>query len=388
MLEILRNMFRRKVRTALTVFGIVIGIFAFTVMGSMAEKINLLVNGGTRYYSDKVTVAAGGSSLMALPTPMNINKAKDIAEVPGVVAVSGGIYIPLEEEISAVSFGPPPGIVGAQFGSDQYESFKIDYSAGRALEESDHGKVVIGSDLVKKLNAEIGGMVTVRGKQYEVVGIMEKTLTAPDSEVVMTLQDAQAIQYPDLPEIIRSQTTQDEIVNSFTVYPAPGVDPNELADRINEQVSDVKASGPQEFQDQIASMTGILNAILFGIAIISLVVGGLSIINTMIMSISERIREIGIKKAVGARTRDIMLEYLLEAGMIGLMGGLIGLGLGALTVTFTNRAMQNSGTIIFLLTNRIALFAVGFSVVLGVVAGIYPAWHAVRINIVKALRED
>jgi putative ABC transport system permease protein len=106
------------------------------------------------------------------------------------------------------------------------------------------------------------------------------------------------------------------------------------------------------------------------------------------MSISERIREIGIKKAVGAKTSNIMAEYLTEAGLIGLFGGLIGWSLGALTVLLVNRATADSGNQIFLLTWRISLFAIGFAVVLGIIAGIYPAYYAVKINIVKALREE
>jgi putative ABC transport system permease protein len=387
MIEILKNMFRRKTRTLLTIFGITIGIFAFTVMGSMAEKISLLVSGGTKYYSDKVTVTEENTSLISIPTPMNINKAKEIARVDGVAAVSGTVYTTLSDDIDAVSFGPPPSISATEFNANQYESFKITFSDGRDLREGDEGKVIVGSDLVNKLNARVGGTVKIKDKDYEVVGIMDKTLTAPDTAVAMTIPDAQKILYETLPEVIKTQVRPEEIVNGFTVYVKPGVDPDQLATVINDRVDGIKATGPKAFQDQVASATGIFNAILFGIALISLLVGGLSIINTMTMSISERIREIGIKKAVGAKTRNIMQEYLTEAGLIGLFGGLIGWGLGALSVLVINNAMEDSGNIIFLLTPRISIFAVLFSVVLGVLAGIYPAYYAVKVNIVTALRE-
>ncbi len=387
MSEVFKNMFRRKARTMLTIFGITIGIFAFTVMGSMAERISLLVNGGTKYYSDKVTVSDEHSSLASLPTPVNVNKADEIAKIDGVNAVSAVVYATLFDDANAVSFGPPPSINGGDLNARQYESFKITYSSGRALQAGDEGKVTVGADLVKKLNAEVGKTVHIKGKDYEVVGIMNKTLTAPDSSVEMILSDAQKILYSSLPEIIRSQTNPKQIATGFTVYVKPGVDPDALATKINQQVKGVKATGPKAFQDQIASATGIFNAILFGVALISLIVGGLSIINTMTMSISERIREIGIKKAVGAKTRNIMQEYLTEAGLIGLIGGLIGWSLGALTVVIINRAMADSGNVIFLLTTRISVFAILFSVVLGIIAGIYPAYYAVRVNIVKALRE-
>jgi len=385
MQEVLKNMMRRKGRTILTIFGITIGIFAFTVMGSMAEKINLLVKGGSDYYGDKVTVSQSESLFMS--APMNVDKAAEIERVDGVAAVSATVFTSLGESFDAVSFGPPASIAGSDMKGEEFETFEITYQEGRALTTADKGKVVVGADLVKKLNAQVGGQVTIRDKKYEVVGIMNKTLTAPDNEVFMTLPDAQEIYYSELPEIVQQGTKPSQVANGFTVYVNEGVDPNALADKINLQVAGIKASGPKAFQDQIASATSVLNAILFGVALISLLVGGLSVINTMTMSISERTREIGIKKAVGAKTRNIMGEYLTEAGMIGLFGGLLGWGLGALTVTTLNAAMEASGNVIFLLTTRISLFAIGFALVLGVLAGIYPAYHAVKINIVKALRE-
>jgi len=380
-------MFRRKTRTALTVFGITIGIFAFTVMGSMAEKINLLVSGGTKYYADKVTVS--GSDSLFISAPLDIHKKPQIEKVDGVSAVSASVYTSLSEKFDAISFGPPASIVGGERAiEEKYETFKITYSAGRALKDDDNGKVTVGSDLVKKLSAKVGSTVKVRGQNYEVVGVMNKTLTAPDNTVVMALADAQKIYFGELPEIVRASSNPETVVNGFTVYVKSGVDPNQLAEKINKEVPDIVANGPKAFQDQIANATGIFNAILFGVALISLIVGGLSVINTMTMSISERTREIGIKKAIGAKTRHIMSEYLTEAALIGLFGGLLGWGLGALTVLVINSATEESGNVIFLLSARISIFAICFAVILGVIAGFYPAYHAVKINIVKAIREQ
>ena len=123
MREVLKNMFRRKTRSVLTIFGITIGIFAFTVMGSMAEKINLLVSGGSDYYADKVTVNQGDS--LFLSGPMDINKAKEIEQVEGVRAVSASVYTTLSESFDAISFGPPASISGEQLKNRPLESFKI-----------------------------------------------------------------------------------------------------------------------------------------------------------------------------------------------------------------------------------------------------------------------
>jgi len=386
-MQILRNVFRRKLRVFLTIFGITIGVLALVVMGSMAEKINLLVSGGTRYYSDKVTVAAAGSASMFSSSVLSVGKLPAIKAVPGVAEVSAGIGVLLETD-SSMSFGMPPMLVGSDMRGENLESFKVTYSAGRALTPDDVGSVVVGSDLVKKLSAEVGGNVTVRGEPFKVVGIMDKTLTAPDSSVSMTLPDAQRLFVQDLPEMVRNQIDPSDVATSFTVYPTAGTDPEKLATLINESVEGVEATGPSAFQEQIASATQILNAILYGVAIISLVVGGLSVINTMTMSVSERTREIGVRKAIGASDGQIVLQFLAEAGVIGLIGGVSGLAIGWIATVAANALLEASNLNLFLVTPRLAIGAVGFAVVLGLVSGLYPSLHAARMKPVNALRYE
>ena len=108
-------------------------------------------------------------------------------------------------------------------------------------------------------------------------------------------------------------------------------------------MSDVKASGPSYFQDQIASTTKIFNYILYGVALIALVVGALSVINTMTMSVSERTREIGMRKAIGASDGQIVRQFLAEAGIIGLIGGVTGLFLGWAAAELANKAPGELG---------------------------------------------
>ena len=106
------------------------------------------------------------------------------------------------------------------------------------------------------------------------------------------------------------------------------------------------------------------------------------------MSVAERTREIGIRRAIGGSRRRIVRELVAEAGVIGLLGGLIGLGLGAAVVVLVNEAGRSSGTVLFDLTAQTAAFAVGFSTILGMVAGIIPAWTAARLDPVSALRYE
>lgn len=388
-MQILRNVFKRKLRVILTISGITIGVFALVLMGSMAEKISLLVSGGTRYYSDKVVVSNEGGSMFSVE-PLQYSKLQEIKAVEGVAEVSGEVTTLLETDIS-MSFGMPAMIIGLDFRGWDLESFEITYAQGRELTVDDDGSCVVGSDLVKKLNAEVGSTVTIRDEQFEVVGIMEQTLTAPDTSVYLTIADAQRIYARDIPDFYKSLVPDfdpSNLATGFVVYPESGVDPEKLADDINAAVDGVQANGPSYFQDQIASATSIMNYILYGVALISLVVGGLSVINTMTMAVSERTKEIGMRKAIGASDGQIVGQFLTEAGVIGLIGGITGLFLGWLVATVVNKALEASSVSLFLVSTRLAIGSVAFAILLGVVAGFLPSLHAARMKPVDALRYE
>jgi putative ABC transport system permease protein len=382
-MRIFRNVFRRKMRAFLTIFGITIGVFALVVMGSMAEKINRMVEGGTRYYSDKVVITdastpAGGFST----TPIAVSRIQEIEGVPGVARASASIYLLLDEE-SNMSMN---GIVGDDLRSKGYETFQLRMAEGRDLTQSDRGVAVVGCDIAKALGAKVGSTVNLRGTPFEVVGLYDKTLTAPDNTVAISLYDAQRLLYTQLPKIVQEQVDPDELATSITAYPAAGVDADQLASTIEGTVSNVTASGPQTFIAQFKSATKIFNSIIFGVAFISLLVGGLSVVNTMTMAVLERTREIGIRKAVGASHRQIVGQFLGESALIGFLGGATGLALGWIAAVVVNALMEQSGTVLFLVTPRLAIGAVAFAMILGVASGFYPSFHAARLKPVLALR--
>jgi len=132
----------------------------------------------------------------------------------------------------------------------------------------------------------------------------------------------------------------------------------------------------------------IFTAITTAAALLALIIGGLSVVNTMFMAVAERIREIGLKKAVGATTLDIMREFLIEATLIGAIGGLIGYGLGALITIVVNVTTPPGQSTLFLITVRLTVLALGFAIALGAVAGILPAFRAARLDPVTALRNE
>jgi putative ABC transport system permease protein len=383
---------RRKVRTTLTIVGITIGIWSLVVFGSMANKINALVEGGSSYYADKVTLSDSSGSMGGFSSaPMSLATADLVRQVDGVDVVEPVVMMLMDDQPSAVTMGVPPMINGAVAGSDQgRETFSISYTEGRALTAADEGTqvTVLGSDIARKYDKHVGDTIDLRGVPFQVVGVMAPTLTAPDQAAGVPLKDAQNLFITTLPPMVRAQLDASKLATSMVVYPKPGVDPEVLADRIESQVPTVAAMTGKDFDQQIGSATSLLNSILVGIALISLAVGGLSVINTMAMSIAERTREIGIKRAIGGGRGRIVREFVIEAGLIGFIGGVVGLCLGAVVVTLGNEAGRSSGTILFELTIGTALAAVAFSTLLGAIAGLVPAVHAARLDPVTALRYE
>jgi len=388
----LRNLGRRKVRTSLTILGITIGIWALVVFGSMANKINALVSGGSDYYSDKITLSDSSGSIAGFSSsPMALSLVDSVGEVDGVDVVVPGVQMLMDDEIGGVTMGVPPMITGGPADADQgRESFVTNIAQGRDLTPADEGThvTVLGSDIARKYDKTVGDMIELKGNQFEVVGVLEPTLTAPDQQAEIPFAAAQQLYVRDLPPLVQSKVTPAQIATTMTVYPTPGTDIEALAARIEAAVPTVAAMTGKDFDEQIGASTSILNSILVGIALISLLVGGLSVINTMAMSIAERTREIGIKRAIGGSRFRIVRELVVESALIGFIGGAVGLVLGALVVLLANEAGRSSGTVLFELTAGTAVTAIAFSTILGALAGLVPAMHAARLDPVTALRYE
>ena len=379
---VLRNMWRRKARTFLTVFGIVVGIFALTVLGALSARLNQQVKGAEVWFTSKISVVPGGGSLFGGSDGyLELSKVDEIEAVPGVKSAIAGFGLLLDSD--GTGFSSPELIVGADLSKSEDLLNLLEIGEGRILEEGDEGKVVLGSVLAEKFEADVGDTVEMRGEDFEVVGIYEPTLSAPDSFAFVSYEDAL-----DLFRKVNPYFQVEDIAATIDVIPEEGVDANELAERIDDSVSGINVISPAEAERQISQFSLIFNAILLGIGFIALVVGGLSIINTMIMSVSERTQEIGLKKAIGAETGSVLSEYLLESALIGFFGGLIGMLLGLLAVFLLNNATASSQFTVFTVTPTVIVGPVVFATVLGTAAGLFPAFRAARLKPVEALKEE
>ena len=399
-MEILRNIARRKLRSALTISGIVIGVLALTTMGALAENFNALLDGGVKYFGSNVQVGPpDGQSTFLLP----LSKIDEIKRVDGVAAAFPGYSFPLKPGgAPSFSFGVPDTIVAGSPDENNWTPFKITIASGRQLTDNSSSEVVLGSTLGAEFKKNVGDSIALPVKPtdakpdfvnhtFKVVGILNKTLTAPDTFAYISISDGQMLLKDSLPTPLQSALDVTQITEGITVYGKPGTslsDLDKIADRINSQVTAVKASKPSQLVDAFKSGGAIFTGITTAAALLALVIGGLSVVNTMFMAVAERVREIGLKKAVGATTLNVMGEFLIEATLIGLIGGLVGYGIGAAITLFVNATTAPGTTALFLLTTRLTVFAIGFAIALGAVAGILPAFRAARLDPVTALRNE
>jgi len=398
-MEIIRNIARHKLRSFLTISGIVIGVLALTTMGALAENFNALIDGGVRYYGGSVQVGPPDGQAANL---VAMSKLDEIKGVDGVKAAFPGYAFSAKPgAVNVVSFGIPDTIVAGDPAENSWSALKLAYARGHGL-SSTAGEVVLGSNIDKEFGKSIGDTIDLPARPkdaksdfvnhtFTVVGILEPTRTAPDSFAYINLADGQMLLRDSLPASLRSAVVVTQVTEGISVYGEPGTSTSELdklADRINAQVPGVKATKPSDLVNGFKSGGAIFTAITTAAALLALVIGGLSVVNTMFMAVAERVREIGLKKAVGATTLNVMGEFLVEATLIGVIGGLVGWGLGAIIVTVANATTPPSQATLFLLTPTLTLFAIGFAAALGAAAGVLPAWRAARLDPVTALRNE
>jgi putative ABC transport system permease protein len=397
-LEIIRNLARRKLRSTLTISGIVIGIFALTTMGAMAEHFNALIDGGVKYFGSSIQVGAPDGQQGAL---LPLSKVDEIKKVDGVAAAFPGYgFAAKPGSITTVSFNIPDQIVAGDPAEDNYSALKTTVAKGRKLNADSRGEVVLGSSMATEFKKNVGESIDLPVRppdakpdfvnhSFRVVGILDPTRTAPDNFAYISIPDGQMLLKDSLPAAIKDRVDVSTITMSIAAYGSSGASLSDLdraADRINKQVAGVKATRPSDLVNSFKSGGAVFTAITTGAAVLALVIGGLSVVNTMIMAVTERVREIGLKKAVGAHTIHVLREYLAEAVLIGFLGGAIGYLAGLGLTTLINTLGKSSNLELFLVTPTLTLLALGFAVALGALAGVIPALRAARLDPVTALR--
>jgi len=395
----LKNIGTRKKRTALTMLGVFIGIAAVVALVSLGQGLQKTINDQFEQVgADKILIQAKDPTRIGekVPGEMKEHEVDIVDRVIGVQETTGMLFRGgkvLFNDIQRTQF-----IISAPDSKKKinlaYEFTTWEIEKGRRLTHKDKGKVAVGYNFGnKKLfekNVIIGNKLKIEGERFEVVGIFKRT-GDPGMDGGLLIAEADARRILDVPESF----------NYLVAQTVQGVNPEDVAERIEKKIRRDRhqKEGKEDFfvqtsSDLIASFNAVFNIIqvvFIGIAAISLLVGGIGIMNTMYTAVLERTREIGVMKAIGARNSDILGLFLIESGFLGLAGGvigvLIGMGISKIVELGANVAF-GPGTITAFFPWYLIVGALMFSFFVGAVSGALPARRASKLKPVDALRYE
>jgi putative ABC transport system permease protein len=387
----------RKFRFALNLIGILIGCAAITGLISLTQGLGSNVSGQlSSLGASTITITSGGNAF-ANPgagggdgsTATRVLDYKVVNQISKISDISYTVPVDSGGSVS-YSINGKTYYYSVTGSTDDYFKVNpsIEVAAGRALLRSDAGVAVIGANIAQPTDStsqiiNVGDRIKVTATVNDVtktltlrvVGILKKTggsFGSSDSAIIIPL------------------TTFDQFFekngkyNSIQVLASSTDKIDAVSQKIKNSISGISVTTAATAQALVSSVLGIIQAVLGGIASISLIVAGVGIVNTMTISVLERTKEIGVMKALGAKASDILILFLSEAILTGIIGGVVGGALGFVVGIVAGNIIGLTVSISLVLGFEV----VGFSVVTCVVSGIYPAWHAAKLNPVEALRSE
>ena len=372
-----RSTLANKMRSFLTMLGIIIGVMSVIILVSIAQSTTSSITSA---------IASMGSDLLTVTvTDEDVTlDADDFMEMEQYDAIAG-VAPYLTVSSTARSGSNYTGVSAIGVTGAYMDIAGRDMEAGRAIAQSDLEwrtyTAVIGTEVAGELfeNYDVlGKTFTMNGHTFTIVGLLAESGSSSDSQILIPLTTAQRIADSTA---ITTAYVKASSTNTVDIAQAQAEYQMLLLTRDEESYTVYNMS---EILDTLDSVMSTLSLMLGGIAAISLLVGGIGIMNIMLVSVAERTREIGIRKAIGARRSHIMMQFLIEACVLSILGGLIGLGLSALGLRIF--AMVSDMTIS--IEWRAAVVALLFCVVIGVAFGSYPAAKASKMTPIEALQRN
>ena len=394
----LGNLKHRGLRSWLTMLGIFIGIAAVVSLISLGSGLQEAVTSQFGTLSLDILTVQNAQTGFGPPGSTVIKKLNEhdvevLEEVNGVrVVVPRLIRVASVEFNKARRFEFMASIPENTNQKDLvYSELKVSTEFGRLLESGDKGKVVLGSGFSSERfgkELRVGSIIKINGENFEVIGILEPSGSFIINEAILMMED-------DMEGLLNIDDEIDLIVIQVEDKNKIGDIAEEVRRKIRddrnlkEGEEDFTVQTPDQSLEGINTILSIINYIVIGIAALSLIVGGVGITNTMYTSVLERTKEIGVMKSIGAQNKDILMIFLIESGLLGLVGGIIGalIGLG-LAFSVSSAAGQFLGgiDIKIVFSYPLLIGSVLFSFLVGILSGLLPAIQASKLKPVEALR--